>query len=171
MFPGVRNAAGQPEVTYKEGLNFGYRWYDANKVTPAFPFGHGLSYTTFALSNLSVTPKVSDGRQPITVRFSVENTGPVAGAEVPQLYVQLPAAVGEPPKRLIGFEKVWLNPGERRQVALTVNPGASNHPLGIFDTAQQKWATTQGAYVLYVGTSSRQIKLSDLIKITATTTN
>ncbi|TMH09031.1 MAG: glycosyl hydrolase, partial [Betaproteobacteria bacterium] len=74
-FPGVRDPLGQPEVTYKEGLNIGYRWYDANAITPAFPFGHGLSYTTFSMSNLSVTPKISDGTQPISIQFVLRNTG------------------------------------------------------------------------------------------------
>ena len=149
----------------------GYRWYDAQRIEPLFAFGHGLSYTTFALSNLSVTPKISDGTQPITVRFSMQNTGPVRGAEVPQLYLGLPLAAGEPPKRLVGWQKVWLNPGEVQQVELVVNPAATSHPFGIFDSAQQVWKTLTGAYSFYVGTSSRQIKLTDLIKITATTTN
>ena len=75
LFPGVRNAAGQPEVTYKEGLNIGYRWYDAMGVTPAFAFGHGLSYTAFKISKLEVTPKKTDGSKAIKVQFFVENTG------------------------------------------------------------------------------------------------
>ena len=149
----------------------GYRWYDAQQIEPLFAFGHGLSYTTFALSGLTVTPKISDGTQPITVRFSMQNTGAVRGAEVAQLYVGLPLVAGEPPKRLAGWQKVWLNPGEAQQVELVINPTATTHPFGIFDSAQQVWKTLTGAYSLYVGTSSRQIKLSDLIKITATTTN
>jgi len=171
-YPGITPpGAPFPSVFYTEGLQMGYRWYDAQHIEPLFPFGHGLSYTTFALSNLSVTPKISDGTKPITVRFALQNTGAVRGAEVAQLYVGLPLAAGEPPKRLVGWQKVWLNPGEVQQVELVINPAATTHPLGIFDSAQQAWKTTLGAYIFYVGTSSRQIKLSDLIKITATTTN
>jgi len=142
----VRNLVGQPEVEYKEGLNIGYRWYDAKGVTPAFPFGHGLSYTTFSMSNLSVTPKISDGTQPISIQFFLQNTGPVAGAEVPQLYLGLPPQTGEPPKRLVAFSKVQLNPGERTNVQLTINPAASNHPLSYWDTNTNNWTIAPGFY-------------------------
>ena len=97
----------------------GYRWYDAQHIDPLFPFGYGLSYTTFALSNLAVTPKLSDGTRPITVAFDVQNTGSRTGAEVPQIYVQLPSALGEPPKRLVAFQKVSLQPGEKRRRGLS----------------------------------------------------
>ena len=91
----------------------GYRWYDAQRIEPLFPFGHGLSYTTFALSNLAVTPKLSDGTQPIKVALDVQNTGAVTGAEVAQVYLQLPSAAGEPPKRLVAFQKVLLQAGRK----------------------------------------------------------
>ncbi len=167
LFPGVRNAAGQPEVTYKEGLNVGYRWYDATNVAPAFPFGHGLSYTTFRISTLEVTPRVSDGSQPITVRFSVENTGRREGAEVPQIYLGLPPSTGEPPKRLVGFQKVSLRPGERRKVQITIDPGASHHPLGYWDSGTQGWAVADGDYTVYVGNSSRDIALRGSLRVRA----
>ena len=143
----------------------GYRWYDAQHIDPLFPFGHGLSYTTFALSNLAVTPKLSDGTQPITVAFDVQNTGAVAGAEVPQVYLQLPSAAGEPPKRLVAFQKVSLQPGEKKRVQVTVDPAATNHPLSIFDSATQSWKTLAGGYPLYIGTSSRALALSSIVKI------
>ena len=94
LFPGVRDAAGNPEVTYKEELNVGYRWYDTKGIAPAFPFGHGLSYTTFTITNLVVTPNVTDGHQPVQVRFVVENTGKRQGAEVAQVYLGLPSVGG-----------------------------------------------------------------------------
>ena len=143
----------------------GYRWYDAQGIEPLFPFGHGLSYTTFALSNLTVTPKVSNGTQPLTVAFDVANTGTRTGAEVPQIYLQLPGVAGEPPKRLVGFQKVSLQPGERRRLQLTIDPAATNHPLSIFDASSQTWKTPAGGYPLYIGTSSRKIALSDIVKI------
>jgi beta-glucosidase len=159
VFPGVRNLVGQPEVEYKEGLNIGYRWYDAKGVTPAFPFGFGLSYTTFKLSTLTVTPKISDGTQPISIQFFLENTGLRAGAEVPQLYLGLPPQIGEPPKRLVAFSKVQLNPGERTSVQLTIDPAASNHPLSYWDTNTNNWTIAPGFYPIYVGSSSTDIAL------------
>jgi len=165
VFPGVRNLVGQPEVEYKEGLNIGYRWYDAKGVTPAFPFGHGLSYTTFSMSNLSVTPKISDGTQPISIQFFLQNTGPVAGAEVPQLYLGLPPQTGEPPKRLVAFSKVQLNPGERTSVQLTIDPAASNHPLSYWDTNTNNWTIAPGFYPIYVGSSSADIALLGTILV------
>ena len=165
-YPGI-TPAGQafPSVFYSEGLEMGYRWYDAERIEPLFPFGFGLSYTSFALSNLTVTPKVSNGTQPITVAVDVANTGTRAGAEVPQVYLQLPSVTGEPPKRLVGFQKVSLQPGEKRRVQLTIDPAATNHPLSIFDSATQSWKTMAGGYPLYIGTSSRNIALSDIVKI------
>jgi beta-glucosidase len=159
VFPGVRNLVGQPEVEYKEGLNIGYRWYDANAVAPAFPFGHGLSYTTFSMSSLSVTPKISDGTQPISIQFFLENTGTRAGTEVPQLYLGLPPQIGEPPKRLVAFEKIWLNPGERTKVQLTIDPAATNHPLSYWDANTNNWRIPTGFYPIYVGSSSADIAL------------
>ncbi|MDR3435307.1 glycoside hydrolase family 3 C-terminal domain-containing protein [Telmatospirillum sp.] len=153
QYPGVVTG-GQPTVTYSEGLQMGYRWFQAQGIKPLFPFGYGLSYTTFQMSGLSVSPKVSDGTHPITVQFSVKNTGAVAGAEVPQLYLSLPSSASEPPKRLIGFKKVTLQPGETQRVTLTINPAASNHPLGIFDSTAQQWKVVGGTYQLSVGNSS-----------------
>ena len=130
VYPGVKNAAGQPEVQYKEGLNIGYRWYDAKGVTPAFSFGHGLSYTTFSISKLEATPKKTDGTKPIMVQFFVENTGTRYGAEVPQVYHRLPTSIGEPPKRLVAFEKVWLNPREKRKIQASIDRMQRTAPLG-----------------------------------------
>jgi beta-glucosidase len=165
-YPGVTApGAAFPSVYYSEGLQMGYRWYDAQRIEPLFAFGHGLSYTTFALSNLSVTPKLSDGTRPVKVALDVENTGSVVGAEVPQIYLQLPSAANEPPKRLVAFQKVWLQPGEKRRIELTIDPAASSHPLSIFDSSVQAWKTLAGAYPLYVGTSSTKLALSDILKI------
>lgn len=166
IFPGVSNAAGQPEVTYKEGLNIGYRWYDSNAVEPAFPFGHGLSYTTFEISRLTVTPRIANGRDPLRVEFFVRNTGRREGAEVVQVYLGLPKALGEPPRRLVGFQKVWLASGEKKKIQIEIDPGASNHPLGYWDSAAQGWRVADGQHQIYVGNSSRNTVLSDSIRIT-----
>jgi len=165
VYPGVKNAAGQPAVEYKEGLNIGYRWYDAKNVTPAFPFGHGLSYTTFSISKLEVTPKKTDGSKSIKVQFFVENTGTRYGAEVPQVYLGLPTSVGEPPKRLVAFKKLWLNPGEKTKVQISIDPSATNHPLGYWDSGAQKWAIAEGDYQVYVSNSATNILLNDSIEV------
>jgi beta-glucosidase len=165
LFPGVSNAAGQPEVTYKEGLNVGYRWYDARSVAPAFPFGHGLSYTTFTISSPEVTPKVTDGSRPVTVQFLVQNTGRREGAEVPQVYLALPASTGEPPRRLVGFQKVVLKPGEKRRVQITIDPTGSNHPLGWWDGQARAWAIADGEYGVSVGSSSSNLQAAGSVTV------
>ena len=156
-------------VEYSEGLQIGYRWFDANRIAPRFPFGHGLSYTTFALSNLVVTPRSADGTSPITVRVTVANTGKRRGAEVPQVYVSLPESAGEPPKRLVAFEKVWLEPGQRRTVTMTIDPSAPNHPLGVWDEGAQRWRVPDGRYAITVGTSSADAALVDSVTVGAST--
>jgi beta-glucosidase len=163
-YPGI-TVDGFPTVDYSEGLQMGYRWYDAQNIAPQFAFGHGLSYTTFAISKLEATPKKSDGTHPILVQFFVENTGKRAGAEVAQVYLGLPTATGEPPKRLVAFQKVWLQPGEKRKVKLTIDPEATSHPLGIFDSAAQQWTIADGNYNVYVGNASDNIVLSDAVTV------
>jgi beta-glucosidase len=141
-------------VEYSEGLQIGYRWFDANRIAPRFPFGYGLSYTTFALSNLVVTPQSANGRSPVTVRVTVANTGRRRGAEVPQVYVGFPSEAGEPPKRLVAFEKVWLEPGQRKVVTMTIDPAAPSHPFGVWDESAKQWRVPAGRYEITVGTSS-----------------
>ncbi len=156
QWPGL-TVNGIPTARYSEGLEVGYRWYDAQQLKPLFPFGFGLSYTTFALSHLEATPVVADGKTPIRVEFRLENTGRRAGAEVAQLYLGLPAMAGEPPKRLVGFKKVWLNPGERTTVTLTIDPNATNRPLSYWDNSIRDWAIANGTYLVYLGTSAGDI--------------
>jgi beta-glucosidase len=152
-------------VEYSERLQMGYRWFDANGIAPLFPFGHGLSYTTFQLSRLAVTPRASDGTRPIEIRVTVTNTGRRRGAEVPQVYLSLPAPAGEPPKRLVAFEKVWLDPGETKVVRTVVDPRAPHHPLGVWDTAAQRWTVVDGTYTIRVGTSSAATPLRDTLTV------
>jgi beta-glucosidase len=164
QYPGVI-INGKPTVAYTEGLNIGYRWYDAENVKPRFAFGYGLSYTSFELSKLSVLPETSDGTQPISVTIDVKNTGSRDGAEVAQVYVSMPAWLNQPPKRLIGFKKVALKAGEKRTVTLTIDPMASSHPLGTWNVATQQWVTSPGQYTLRVGNSSGALKLQRTITI------
>ena len=138
------------DVHYDEGLKVGYKWYDAENKPVLFPFGYGLSYTTFAYSNLSVAPGDST-----TVSFTVKNTGKRAGAETAQVYASLPDSAQEPPKRLIGWTRVELKPGESKQVSVQI----SRERLTIFDEATDSWKLVPGKYVIRVGSSSRDLPL------------
>jgi beta-glucosidase len=152
-FPGtiVSGPSGpQPTVTYTEGIDVGYRWYDATGQTPLFPFGYGLSYTTFRYGGLRVTPA---GRGAV-VRVRVTNTGQRAGADVVQLYVGPPASTGEPPRQLKGFAKVDLAPGAATVVSFTLGPSA----LSIWDGASGGWVLRPGTYRAMIGDSSRDIR-------------
>ena len=120
-YPGTDEGNGFPVIRYSEGLNMGYRWFQSQEIKPLFPFGYGLSYTSFELSGFSVTPSQTDGKSPITVNVTVTNTGKVAGAEVVQVYLGIPIK-GQPPKRLVGFQKVYLEPNESREVTITIDP-------------------------------------------------
>jgi len=136
-----------------DGLNVGYKWYDINGMQPLFPFGFGLSYTTFSTSNVQLTPDapVTSGFQ---VSFNLQNIGGVAGAEVAQVYLGFPAGTGEPPKRLVGWKKVPLQAGEQQQVTITVDANDSSHPLSIWSTTSNGWIVPNGDYTVYVGNSS-----------------
>lgn len=166
-YPGtVEN--GIPTVHYSEGLAMGYRWYDSQKIAPLFPFGFGLSYTSFNISDIEVTPKVYGWTHPVKVRFSVKNTGKVSGAEVAQVYVGMPQGLGEPPKRLVAFKKVFLAPGEKRHVEISIDPQGNSHPFSYWDSKAQKWTTAAGKYKVYVGNSSNNIVEKGEISIGAT---
>ena len=164
--PASFGGSGMPtRVEYSEGLRIGYRWFDASSVKPRFPFGFGLSYTTFALTNPSVSPRVASATTPITVSVRVTNTGKRRGAEVPQVYLGLPSDAGEPPKRLVAFRKVWLEPGRSTTVRMTIDPRATNHPLGVWDESAGRWVVRDGSYVVSVGTSSAGTFLSDTVRV------
>lgn len=138
-------------MPYREGLLMGYRWFDAKSKQPLFPFGFGLSYTRFALSDL----RLRRGEKAITAEISVRNTGRKAGAEVAQLYVDSVPEAGRPPRELKGFARVELAPGEQRRVRIEV-PYAS---LRTWDTSRSAWSARTGAVRIRVGTSSRDLPL------------
>ena len=161
QFPGT---GGQ--VQYSEGIDVGYRYYDANNETPLFPFGYGLSYTTFRFSHLRVTPgrvqnrasnpgtpacgcNGQSGRQ-LTVSATVTNTGKVAGLDVAQLYLNDPATAGEPPRQLKGFQKVTLRPGQSTTVRFTL----TGQDLSYWNDAANGWVVPDGRFGVYVGDSS-----------------
>jgi beta-glucosidase len=149
------------EVNYTEGLLIGYRWFDARNIEPLFPFGHGLSYTRFAYSRLQVTPVAGDGDRGLWVSFDVKNTGERTGAEVAQVYLKLPDSTGEPPRRLAGWEKLSLRPGQTRRVRVKLAP----ERLAYWNVATGDWAIAAGEYQISVGASSRDLRLHDDVHI------
>jgi beta-glucosidase-like glycosyl hydrolase len=151
QWPGINN-----EVQYSEGLDIGYRWYDAKNVTPLFPFGYGLSYTSFSFSNLALSSSSGSPSSPMTVTADVTNTGSRSGAEVAQLYLTDPSDAGEPPLGLKGFQRVSLTPGQTQQVSFTVPASA----FQIWDDSSSSWITDSGAYKIAVGDSSASLPLS-----------
>ena len=143
-------------VKYDEGLKVGYKWYDAEKKPVLFPFGFGLSYTTYAYSDLQVIPGSAT-----TVKFKVTNTGNRAGAEIAEVYAALPANANEPPKRLIGWSKVKLAPGESKEVSLLIDPMY----LSIFDDAADKFNLVPGSYTFMAGGSSQDLPLTKAVSL------
>lgn len=143
-------------VAYDEGVKVGYKWYDAEKKPVLFPFGFGLSYTTYAYSDLKVTPG-----QTVKVSFTLANTGARAGAEIAEVYAALPAAAQEPPKRLVGFAKVKLDSKEKRTVTVEVDPKY----LSIFDEAKDDWSLLPGDYTILVGGSSQDLPLKATVSL------
>jgi beta-glucosidase len=141
-------SATDTNVVYSEGLQMGYRWYDAQNIQPLFPFGYGLSYTTFGYSGLSTSVDASGN---LTATLTVTNTGKVDGAEVVQLYGALPPAAGEPPRRLIGWQKVQLAAGSEKQITISV----SAERLAIWDVELGQWRIPAGAFTFYAASSSR----------------
>jgi beta-glucosidase len=153
QWPGVTkngDSVGKHSV-YSERLLVGYRWFDAEGIAPLFPFGHGLSYTTFSFSGLAVRQT----RAGATATFTVRNTGRLAGAEVAELYVSMPPAAGEPPKQLKAYEKVWLRPGASKRITLTLDQRAFSH----WSADAHDWRVTPGRYTIRVGGSSAQLPL------------
>ena len=130
---------------YAEGLSMGYRRYDSLGTEPLFPFGYGLSYTTFSYSNLSVTSQVSVD---VRVRFTLTNQGKRRGAEIAQVYASLPSDAGDAPKRLIGWSKVTLAPGEKRLIQVSI-------PAARFSVWRHEWQIPGGSATIIVGASSR----------------
>ena len=150
QFPGVGG-----KVQYSENLGVGYRFYDAQNATPLFPFGYGLSYTTFGYSNLRILRTPGGATGDTTVSATVTNTGSRAGSDVAQAYLGDPAAATEPPRQLVGFQRVSLAPGKSRRVTFTVTP----HDTQWWDETANTWNQSPGAYQVSVGDSSATANL------------
>jgi beta-glucosidase len=148
--------SGGRDADYGEGVFVGYRYYEKREIQPLFPFGHGLSYTTFQYSNLRVPATVTDGG-PVSMSLDVRNTGSRAGEETIELYVgdEATTAVVRPAKELKGFRKVNLAPGEIATVRFTLSP----RDLSYYDVERHDWTVTPGLHRIFVGSSSRDIRL------------
>ncbi|BBB01522.1 putative beta-glucosidase [Actinacidiphila reveromycinica] len=149
---------------YSEGVDIGYRWYQSQNITPAFPFGFGLSYTKFSFSDLSVGGFGADGTATATAKIT--NTGSVAGADVAQLYVGDPAASQDPPEQLAGFQRVSLDPGQ----SATVTFPLTVHDLASWSAADNQWEAAAGTYTIKVGDSSASLPLSGSTSLAHTLT-
>ena len=146
-------------VSYDEGVFVGYRGYDRAGTEPMYPFGYGLSYTTFDYANLKME-RLDDGN--VVVSFEVTNTGRFAGSEVAQLYVgDEVASVPRPEKELKGYEKVRLEPGETKSVEIRLSPDA----FAFYDMNRHDFVVEPGDFTISVGASSRDIRLSEKIRI------
>ncbi|KAJ7367385.1 glycoside hydrolase family 3 protein [Mycena albidolilacea] len=158
-------------IPYSEGIFIDYRHFDAAGIAPRFEFGFGLSYTTFVYSGLSVRGSPRGGQAPtgpgssldpwlhdpvITVHFTVKNTGKVAGHEIPQLYVSLPASTNSPPRVLKGFDSVFITPGQTQGVTIQL----SRFDVAMWDVVQQRWQVPAGKIGISIGASSRDIRLT-----------
>jgi beta-glucosidase len=149
-FPGVNG-----EVTYKEGILVGYRWFDEKEIKPLFCFGHGLSYTTFEYGRVTTDRKEMSATDTITVSVDVKNTGDREGSEVVQLYIRdRKSSLPRPVKELKGFEKVSLLPGETRTVSIDIDVSA----LSFFDPDKHEWIAEPGDFEALIGSSSDDIR-------------
>jgi beta-glucosidase len=160
-FPGTAET-----VTYNEGIFVGYRYYDKKRMEVRYPFGYGLSYTTFEYSNLTVSSNKIKDTDTVTVTVNVKNTGKIFGKEIVQLYVKdIDSSVLRPEKELKGFEKVSLNPGEEKTVSFTLD----KRSFAFYNTKIHDWYAESGTFEILVGKSSREIILTDQIEVESTT--
>ena len=154
---------GTKRVVYKEGIFVGYRGYERNEIKPLFPFGFGLSYTSFKFSNLAIKQDASSTQEPrYLVSFNVTNTGNRAGAEVAQIYIADPGStIPRPPKELKGFAKVNLRPGQTQQLTVPVD----TRSFAYYDVNEKQWVAPAANYKVLVGDSSDAIKLTGEVRL------
>lgn len=160
--PSYLNFGGGEKVEYCEGIFVGYRYYDTKEMDVAFPFGYGLSYTTFAYSNLKLSMENPTEKDTVMVSADVTNTGKSAGKEVVQLYIRdLTGSAIRPEKELKGFEKVFLEPGETKTVTMELN----KRSFAWYNTELHDWFAASGDYEILVGASSRDIRLTETLHL------
>ncbi len=154
------------DVNYFEGYDVGYKWFETQNLTPLFSFGFGLSYTTFSITDADLANNLASRSNPnFQVSYRLKNTGTRAGAEVAQVYLGLPDSASEP-RRLVGWQKTMLEPGESQAVTIEVDENDSSHPLSYWDENAKDWQVAPGAYTVYLGTSSRAADLKAVGTIT-----
>ena len=159
---GAKTEGNIIDEEYKEGIYVGYRWTDKKNIKPAFAFGHGLSYTQFAISNLRSDKNLMNLNDSITFTVNVKNSGKRAGAETIQLYIHdVKASVDRPYKELKGFQKVYLQPGESKDVNITINKQA----LSFYDETAASWKAEAGKFEALVGNASDQLKLKKAFEL------
>ena len=156
QYPGIKTEDDEFWQThYSEGVYVGYRWYSTQEIPVQFPFGHGLSYTTFEYSNAKAAKPSMTAAGTLKVSVDVENTGSVDGAEVVQLYIADPeASIDRPAKELKGFEKVFLKAGEKKSVTFEIDA----EDLSYFDAEKHEWVAESGEFQALLGSSSEDIK-------------
>jgi len=161
--PAYTNYPGENgKVRYGEGIFVGYRYYDKKEIAPLFPFGHGLSYTTYKYSNLRLSTKSMTPNELLEVNVDIANTGNTAGKEIVQLYVHdVKSTVARPEKELKAFTKVELAPGQTKTVTFTLDREA----FWYFDVTGNAWATEPGGFEILVGASSRDIRLREVFTL------
>jgi beta-glucosidase len=156
-----RTFPGNDKVYYDEGIFVGYRHFDAKKIEPLFPFGYGLSYTTFIYENLKINKSKVSGNEKIIVTVDIKNSGKREGAEVIQLYIQdVQSSIIRPPKELKAIKKISLKPGEKSTIKFELNREA----FSFYDEKRKSWITENGEFNLMIGSSSRDIRLQDKIE-------
>jgi beta-glucosidase len=161
-FPGSHH-----EVNYAEGIYVGYRHFDKANLQPLFPFGHGLSYTTFEYKHLKLSRTKMGPGESVAASVDITNTGSRGGAEAAELYIHdLDPKVDKPVRELKGFSKVALNPGETKTVSFTIRPA----DLAYFDTPGHEWKADAGEYEIEIGASSRDLRQTGRLRLTATFT-
>lgn len=164
--PSYFNFPGEgDEVAYREGLLIGYRYYDTKKVKPLFAFGHGLSYTTFKYSGMTLDKTLLTDQESFKVVVSVKNTGQIAGKEIVQLYVRdVKSSVARPEKELKGFSKIHLEPGEEKDIEFVLNKRA----FAYYNTTLKDWHVESGEFEILAGTSSDNILLTATVQVDST---
>jgi beta-glucosidase len=163
--PAALNYPQPVEADYQEGIFVGYRYYDKKEMDVAYPFGYGLSYTTWEYSNLTLDTESMTDNDSVTVSVDVTNTGAVSGKEIVQLYVgAVDSPVVRPVRELKGFMKVSCAPGETKTVTFLLN----KRSFAYYNTEISNWHVTSGRYVISVGTSSRELLLSRVVSVEST---
>ncbi|MBY9006090.1 MAG: glycoside hydrolase family 3 C-terminal domain-containing protein [Candidatus Lokiarchaeota archaeon] len=157
----IETYPGKDKVEYREGIYIGYRYFDTENIDPLFPFGFGLSYTDFKYNNLKIDKEVMKNDEKIKITVDILNSGNRYGAEIVQLYIQdIESSIDRPLKELKGFKKVYLQPKQKERVEFTIK----KEDLSYYDENINSWITEKGEFIILIGSSSKDIRLSTFFK-------